>query len=150
MDSTPSNGSSLRSRTRKANTSPAQPPNGASGKTGTAVKRGVASRSPAQATAIVPAPRAGLPPLETYPAIAIEDVEPELDGGQWPIKRVVGDTVQVAADIFKEGHDLLHARVQYRALEDPYWHEAPLRPTINDRWVGSFTVDRNTHYVDRK
>ena len=91
--------------------------------------------------------REDLPPLETYPAIAIEDVEPELDGGQWPIKRVVGDTVQVAADIFKEGHDLLQARVQYRALEDPYWHEAPMHPTVNDRWLGSFTVDRNTHYV---
>src|SRR5579859_4617818 len=147
MDSTPSNGSSLRSRTRKANTSPAQPPNGASGKTGTAVKRGVASRSPAQATAIVPAPRAGLPPLETYPAIAIEDVQPELDGGQWPIKRVVGDEVRVSADIFKEGHDLLQARVVYRTLDETEWHEQPMLPTENDRWVGTFRVDANTRYV---
>ena len=82
-----------------------------------------------------------------YPAIAIEDVQPELDGGQWPIKRVVGDSVEVSADIFKEGHDLLQARVIYRAPAEPDWHEAPMRLVDNDRWAGTFSVDRNTRYV---
>jgi starch synthase (maltosyl-transferring) len=85
--------------------------------------------------------------METYPAIAIEDVRPEIDGGHWPVKRVVGDEVQVSADIFKEGHDLLQARVIYRAVDEPDWREAPMRLVENDRWVGSFTVDRNTRYV---
>ncbi len=135
MDSTPSNGSTARARTRKANT-----------RTASATRR-------ASAPPLKPAPnghasvRQDLPPLETYPAIAIEDVEPELDGGQWPIKRVVGERVEVSADIFKEGHDLLQARVQYRALDDPHWHEESMQPTSNDRWVGAFEVDRNTRYV---
>ena len=68
---------------------------------------------------------AAVPPFDTYPAIAIEDVQPELDGGQWPIKRVVGDIVEVSADIFKEGHDLLFRRALiYRAARSAAtWHE---------------------------
>ncbi|MGE5731776.1 MAG: maltotransferase domain-containing protein, partial [Gemmatimonas sp.] len=41
--------------------------------------------------------------------IVIECVTPELDGGRHPVKRVVGDTVWVGADIIKEGHDQLAA-----------------------------------------
>ena len=33
---------------------------------------------------------------------------------QLPIKRVVGDSVEVSADILKEGHDVLQARVHER------------------------------------
>ena len=88
-----------------------------------------------------------MPPLETYPAIAIEDVQPEIDDGHWPIKRVVGDQVQVSADIFKEGHDLLQARVIYHTLDEHEWREEPMYPVENDRWAGSFSVDRNTRYV---
>ncbi len=99
-------------------------------------------REPASAGAERP-----LPPLETYPAIAIEEVYPEINGGQWPIKRVVGDAIEVSADIFKEGHDLIQARVSFHALDETEWHEERMWPTDNDRWVGSFTVERNTRYV---
>jgi len=97
----------------------------------------------------VTAPRTqgSLPPFDTYPAIDIENIAPELDGGRWAIKRVVGDTVTVEADIFKEGHDLLSSRVLYREIGAPTWLEAPMAQTINDRWRGEFTVDRNTRYV---
>ena len=142
MDSTPSNGSGARARSRKANTSPTQAPNAANGKVARA-RAGVGRLETAQ-TAASPS---GLPPLETYPAIAIEAVQPELDGGHWPIKRVVGDSIAVSADIFKEGHDLLQARVISRTLDDQDWHEDPMRPIGNDRWVGTFSVDRNTRYV---
>ena len=36
--------------------------------------------------------------------VVIERVTPELDGGQHPVKRVVGDLVTVEADIFTDGH----------------------------------------------
>ncbi|MCA1648230.1 MAG: DUF3416 domain-containing protein, partial [Chloroflexi bacterium] len=92
---------------------------------------------------------ATLPPLETYAAIAIEDVQPALDGGHWPIKRVVGDTIEVSADIFKEGHDVLQARVFFQAVgqvASPA-RETPMRLIDNDRWAGHFTVDQNTRYT---
>ena len=147
MESNPTNRDTLGARTRKANTSPTEAPNGADGRGGAPSRRASAARAPDAATVASPAVTPGLPPLEIYPAIAIEDVQPQLDGGYWPIKRVVGDHIQVSADIFKEGHDLLQARVIYRTLDEPVWREEPMRPVENDRWVGSFRVDQNTRYI---
>src|SRR5271169_5070552 len=73
--------------------------------------------------------------------IAIEDVYPELDGGRYPVKRIVGDTFEVWADLFRDGHDKLRAVVKYR-YEDGPWCEAPLTFFDNDRWVGRFDLDR--------
>ncbi len=42
-------------------------------------------------------------------SIVIERIAPELDGGRYAVKRVVGDQLLVTADIFAEGHDLLDA-----------------------------------------
>ena len=114
---------------------------------------GVSTRVPARArrAALAPLavgmPKGPVPPFDSFPAIAIEAVSPEIDGGHWPIKRVVGDAVIVEGDIFKEGHDLLTARVIYREIGASTWQEAPMLPTVNDRWRGEFSVDRNTRYV---
>jgi starch synthase (maltosyl-transferring) len=91
--------------------------------------------------------RSRLPPFDTYSAITIGNVSPEIDGGRWPIKRVVGDTVLVAATVFKEGHDLIVVRVAYRAAADAAWQTAPMALTENDRWVGGFSVTQNTRYA---
>jgi starch synthase (maltosyl-transferring) len=75
--------------------------------------------------------------------IAIECVTPELDSGRFPVKRVVGDLVEVAADIFRDGHDLLAARIAYRPPGDGGWLYVPMRHDFDlDRWFGSFVVDR--------
>jgi starch synthase (maltosyl-transferring) len=72
--------------------------------------------------------------------VVIEKVEPEIDGGRFPIKRVVGEEVTVRADIFTDGHDTLSALLLYRHESEQQWHKTPLRPLVNDRWEGSFTV----------
>jgi starch synthase (maltosyl-transferring) len=135
MDATPSNGSRERARSRQANTRSAPAPTPTSATQPSARSNGLASvpRTP--------------PPFATYAAIAIEDVQPELDGGHWPIKRVAGDSIEVSADIFKEGHDMLQARVIYQQVGQAQWQESPMRPIDNDRWVGTFSVDHNARYV---
>jgi starch synthase (maltosyl-transferring) len=72
----------------------------------------------------------------------IENVKPCVDDGRFPIKRVVGETVTVEADAFTDGHDALRCVVCYRHVDDPGWREVEMRPLVNDRWRGSFTVDR--------
>ncbi len=79
--------------------------------------------------------------------VVIERVEPELDGGRHPIKRVVGDVVEVAADIFCDGHDKIAACIQYRAQDERDWREAPMAFVDNDRWGGQFPVTRNARYL---
>src|SRR6266550_2895661 len=48
--------------------------------------------------------------------VVIEAVMPEVDGGRFPAKRTVGETVTVEADIFADGHDALGALLRYRVL----------------------------------
>ncbi len=75
--------------------------------------------------------------------ITIECVSPELDGGRYPVKRVVGDSLVVGADVFKDGHDLVAARVRYRAPGATAWRAVPMRFEFNpDRWLASFPLDR--------
>ena len=73
--------------------------------------------------------------------IQIEDVWPQIDCGRYPVKRSVGDEVEVWASIFRDGHEVLGAAVLYRPPGSSAWREAPMEPDVNDRWHGSFTVD---------
>ena len=90
-------------------------------------------------------PRRGVP---ASPArrILIEEVYPELDGGRFPVKRVVGDTLAVRADILRDGHDLLAAAILYRPQGASQWCAAPMRLADNDRWVGEVPLAENTRY----
>lgn len=78
--------------------------------------------------------------------VVIEGVKPEIDGGRFPIKRAVGDTVVVEADIFADGHDVLSAVLLYRKEDDRSWIEVPMEFLVNDRWRGSFVVTELGHY----
>ena len=85
-------------------------------------------------------------PSEPRIRAVIEGVKPEIDGGRFPIKRVVGDRVVVEADIFTDGHDALSARLLYRAQGDADWQEASMEPLVNDRWQGVFCIAGLTDY----
>jgi starch synthase (maltosyl-transferring) len=73
--------------------------------------------------------------------VIIEDVTPSVDGGGFPVKRVVGDRVTVEADVFADGHDAITAVVLHRRASDSHWSEAPMKPLVNDRWTADFTVE---------
>ncbi len=71
----------------------------------------------------------------------IEGVQPEIDGGLFAIKRVVGEQVVVEADIFADGHDSLGCEVLYRKAGTEDWSLAPMEFLVNDRWRGTFAVE---------
>jgi starch synthase (maltosyl-transferring) len=79
--------------------------------------------------------------------IVIESVYPELEDGRYPVKREVGDRLEVWADIVRDGHDVIAAVVKYRRIQDRQWRETPMRHFDDDRWTGSFPLDENTRYV---
>ncbi len=68
--------------------------------------------------------------------IAIEAVEPSVDGGRFPVKTVVGAPFEVEADIFCDGHDVIDACLAQRAKGDTEWQEEPMVLVENDRWRG--------------
>lgn len=96
-------------------------------------------------TRIVPRIAAGL----SSQAIVIEGVTPELDGGRYPVKREVGDTLDVSATVFREGHDKLCVVLLYRRADEGAWREVPMRlanPGL-DLWQGSAALTDNAMYV---
>ena len=77
----------------------------------------------------------------------IENVYPEIDGGRFPIKRTVGEKVQLEADIHADGHDVLSARILYRPSSKQSWQCAPMRALGNDRWAGEFRIEVEEPHV---
>ena len=78
--------------------------------------------------------------------IIIDRVEPEIDCGRFPAKRITGDKVTVEADIFADGHDVLTAVLKHRREWETDWTETHMEPLVNDRWSGSFVVQNPGKY----
>ncbi len=77
------------------------------------------------------------------PRFVIGAVTPTLDDGRYPVKRILGDACAVGADILRDGHDVLAARVAYRGPGDAGWQHVPLVHDFDrDRWTGTFVPDR--------
>jgi starch synthase (maltosyl-transferring) len=73
--------------------------------------------------------------------VIIENIQPQLQGGRHAIKRIVGERVDVSADIFGDGHDAVRASLLYKELSAKKWTEIFMTPEPNDRWTASFTPD---------
>jgi starch synthase (maltosyl-transferring) len=80
-------------------------------------------------------------PIEGRKRVVIEEVEPQIDCGRYPAKRILGDTVTVTAAVFGDGHDHVSGRLLYRHSSEADWRSTPLSPLTNDLWSASFTVD---------
>ncbi|MGF6775094.1 maltotransferase domain-containing protein [Paraburkholderia sp. GAS334] len=79
------------------------------------------------------------------PRVAIESVTPSIDAGRFPVKRIVGERVEVKAAVFAEGHDRIAAAVIWRAADETVWHEAPMfpaQPPGNDLWSARIPLER--------
>jgi starch synthase (maltosyl-transferring) len=102
---------------------------------------------PAGVPASVRAAREAKTVLNGRVRVVIEGVEPEVDGGRFPVKRVIGERVTVEADVFADGHDVIVCRLLHRHEADDEWSEAVMLPLGNDRWRGEFGVQRPGRYL---
>jgi len=75
-----------------------------------------------------------------FPSVVIENLQPLLDGGHYPIKRIIGEDLGVEADIFKDGHDVVAAVLKWRVVGKRAWRETPMNFVDNDRWRGVCTI----------
>jgi starch synthase (maltosyl-transferring) len=83
---------------------------------------------------------------ERFTSAVIENLSPLLDGGRYPLKRVVDQELAFSADIFKDGHDLVAAVLKWRPLGVQEWWETPMTQGENDRWSGIAHFVENTEY----
>ncbi|MBI3899665.1 MAG: alpha-1,4-glucan--maltose-1-phosphate maltosyltransferase [Gammaproteobacteria bacterium] len=78
--------------------------------------------------------------------VVIDRLTPSVDRGRYPIKRIVGDRVDVELDAFADGHEAIVCVLRYRKHGNELWSETPMRALGNDRWSASFVVDEVGRY----
>ncbi|KAF1054640.1 MAG: Alpha-1,4-glucan:maltose-1-phosphate maltosyltransferase 1 [Stenotrophomonas maltophilia] len=71
------------------------------------------------------------------PRIAIEGIEPQLDGGRFASKSLVDQPIAVRAVVFADGHDQLGAELIWRYRGEDDWRRIPLQHLGNDHWQAS-------------
>ena len=77
-------------------------------------------------------------PSEGRKRVIIEQIQPTVDNGRYPAKRILGDTITITAAIFGDGHDHLAARLLYRHHTELEWNSDPFTEINNDLWHATF------------
>ncbi|HEY3430758.1 MAG TPA: maltotransferase domain-containing protein, partial [Cyclobacteriaceae bacterium] len=79
--------------------------------------------------------------------VIVENVQPQVDGGRYPAKRVVGERVHVTAEIFGDGHDHIRAEILFRKRGELSWQTVEMTAVGNDAWKASFVVTERLTYM---
>src|SRR4051812_21201651 len=87
------------------------------------------ARAPKSAGAARPAAAAEVLPAALARRVIVEQVQPELDAGRFPIKRTPGEAVVVTVVVLADGHDVLAGVLRYRNLPAGTPPEAPWQET---------------------
>ncbi|MER7841140.1 alpha-1,4-glucan--maltose-1-phosphate maltosyltransferase [Streptomyces sp. NPDC096040] len=90
---------------------------------------------------------------EAIGRVPVRDVQPAVESGGRPAKAVPGETFQVTATVFREGHDAVGANVVLCDPEGRPGPWAPMRELVRgtDRWGAEVTPDatgRWTYHVE--
>lgn len=72
--------------------------------------------------------------------VIISNVKPVVEGGIYPAKAVIGDTITFSADVFGDGHDAIAASLYIRNASDQEVREIPMIFQINDYWTVEHTL----------
>ena len=85
--------------------------------------------------------------MQNQKRVVVDYVSPQLNGGEFFIKRIVNEIVQVDAHILVDGHDVIAASVLYKHENEKTWREARMKLIVNDEWQSSFLVDKQGFYT---
>ncbi len=79
--------------------------------------------------------------------VVIDFVSPTINNGEFFIKRVVNEVVNVDAHVLADGHDVIAASILYKHEAAGNWQEVRMQPTFNDEWKASFVVEKQGFYT---
>jgi starch synthase (maltosyl-transferring) len=80
-------------------------------------------------------------PAKGRKRVIIEEIQPQVDCGRYPARRILGDRVDVSAAIFSDGHDHVAAQLLYKPENESNWRFTRMTALPNDMWSASFKVD---------
>jgi starch synthase (maltosyl-transferring) len=78
-------------------------------------------------------------PREGRVRAVIDAVLPNVDGGRFPVKRIAGESVAIAAHCFADGHDRLRVMLHWRLLGASHEYSVDMQADPNDVWRAEFT-----------
>ena len=84
--------------------------------------------------------------MQNQTRVIIENVKPQLDNGAFFIKRIIGQSVTVTADILSDGHDVMEAVVLFQHEKDKKASEIRMNALPNDAFEATFTVEKQGFY----
>jgi starch synthase (maltosyl-transferring) len=85
--------------------------------------------------------------MQDQKRVVIDYVSPSVNCGEFYIKRVVNEIVNVTAFILADGHDVLGASVLYKHEKDKTWTEVRMSLLLNNEWQASFSVEKQGFYA---
>lgn len=85
--------------------------------------------------------------MQNQTRIIIENVLPQLNGGSFAIKRIVGQKVFVTAEVFSDGHDVVECCVKFKHESENNWNEVRMAHIQNDEWSAEFQLDKQGKYT---
>ena len=86
---------------------------------------------------------------KSWSRVHVTAVQPAVDGGQWPIKRTVGEPVQVTAGVIVDSHESLAVELVYRHEDEEVEHVVRMPSIENDEYSGRFEVTTVGRYFYR-
>ena len=79
-------------------------------------------------------------PAEGRVRAVVDALLPQVDGGRYAVKRLQGESFEVRAHVFTDGHDLVRVRLCWRAEgSNAPFNETEMEPLGNDEWVARCT-----------
>ncbi|WP_204345909.1 alpha-1,4-glucan--maltose-1-phosphate maltosyltransferase [Psychroserpens algicola] len=85
--------------------------------------------------------------MQNQSRVVIDAVSPQINGGEFFIKRVVNEIVNVDAHVLVDGHDVIAASVLYKHESQRKWNEVRMQHIENDEWKATFSVEKQGFYA---
>jgi len=84
--------------------------------------------------------------MQQQTRVVIQDVKPQLDNGNYFIKRVVGQEVMVSAEILADGHDLMGVCLNFKHESDVQWQNIRMNFHSDEYCIANFKVEKQGFY----
>jgi starch synthase (maltosyl-transferring) len=84
--------------------------------------------------------------MQNQNRVVIDAVSPQINCGEFFIKRIVDEIVNIDAHVLVDGHDVIAASVLFKHEKERVWSESRMHHVINDEWKASFTVGKQGFY----
>lgn len=87
-----------------------------------------------------------IPSKQGRERVLISGIQPVIDLGRYPLKRLAGESLTVRCALTADGHDLLRGELCYRAKGKRAWQTQPLKSLGNDQYEATIALDKPGAY----